>query len=199
MACISPMAKRSQEPQAPATAGQAEIDVLMRRFFKQTQGEVAKPVQPEPPAQITKSPRDFNMATELLERATQGFDLLVKRCHRLEHDLEQETERASAHAVEQATTIEQWKRLVTGLKVQVEKLEQIEASLKQRCGAAEARAAQAEARAIVVDKASAEAAGQAALAEQLSTKLHDKVMTAFGIGSRAYPVLEAVATQVAAE
>ena len=199
MASISPLATLSQEPEAPATAGQAEIDLLMRRFFEQTQGEVTRPVQPGPPAQSVQSSRDFDMAIELLERAAQGFDLLVSRCQRLEKDLEQETERATAHAAQQNEAIEQWKRLASGLKDQAEALEQETATLKQRCVAAEARAGRAEAQVTALEKASAEAASQAALAEQLSTKLHDKVVTAFGIGSRAHPVLEAVATQIAAE
>ncbi|MGI3902335.1 MAG: hypothetical protein ACRYGP_02835 [Janthinobacterium lividum] len=171
----------------------------MRRFFDQTQGEAAMPVQAKPPAPPATSPLDFDTAAEILDRASRAFDILIGRCQRLEQALEQETERASAHAAEQDEAIEQWKRLASGLKVQAETLEQETAMLKQRCVAAEFRADQAEARAIALEKASAQAAGQAAMAEQLSIKLHDKVVTAFGLGSRAYPVLEAVATQVAAE
>ena len=199
MASISPIAKRSQGPEAPAATGQSDIDLLMRRFFDQTQGEVANPVQAKPPAPPATSTRDFDAAAEILDRASQAFDILIGRCQRLEQALEQETERASAHAAEQDEAIEQWKRLASGLKVQAETLEQETAMLKQRCVAAESRADQAEARATALEKASAQAAGQAAMAEELSTKLHDKVVTAFGLGSRAYPVLEAVATQVAAE
>ncbi|MGI3903261.1 MAG: hypothetical protein ACRYGP_13520 [Janthinobacterium lividum] len=171
----------------------------MRRFFDQTQGEVAKPVQPKPPAPPATSPRDFDTAAEILDRASQAFDILIGRCQRLEQALEQEAERASAHATEQDEAIEQWKRLASGLKAQTEALEQETATLKQRCVAAESRADQAEARVTSLGKASAQAAGQAAMAERLSIKLHDKVVTAFGLGSRAYPVLEAIATQVAAE
>ena len=164
MASISPIAKRSPGPEAPAAAGQSEIDLLMRRFFDQTQDEIAKPVQSKPPAPPATSPRNFDTAAEILDRASQAFDILIGRCRRLEQILEQEAERASAHAAEQDEAIEQWKRLASGLKVQVETSEREAAMLKQRCVAAEARATQAETRVTTLEKASAQAVGQAALA-----------------------------------
>ena len=67
-------------------------------------------------------------------------------------------------------------------------------SMRAKCELAEARADEAEKRAASVEAASHLAADQALQAERLSTKLHDKVVTVFGIGSRAHAVLEAVAT-----
>ncbi len=200
MVSVSSLSQRPQEAERPARAEQAEIDLLMRRFFEQSQGEPVdrpKPVHFEAPTPIARAPRDFDMATELLDRASKAFELLIGRCQSLEHDLDQQKERARAQAAEQGDAIEQWKRLASGLKVQAEASDQAMAALRQRCEAAEARAVAAEMRAADLERASTQAASQAALAEQLSTKLHDKVVVAFGIGSRAHSVLEAVATQAA--
>lgn len=199
MASVNQVVKRDVE--TPASVDQAEIDTLMRRFFDQNRAQNVKSTTPEvvPTTEQGVPPRrDFDMATELLDRASQAFDLLINRCQRLEHDLNEANERAQARVAEQEETIEQWKRLASGLKAQAEESEQAAAALKARCDAAEARAAMAEQRAAALERTSAQAAGHAAMAEQLSTKLHDKVVSAFGIGSRAHPVLEAVATKTAA-
>ncbi len=183
-------------------ADEAEIDTLMRRFFVQSQVEPVKAFGPDVKgvdAQGGAPRRDFDMATELLDRASQAFDLLMDRCQGLEHDLDSATEQARVRGAEQEETIEQWKRLASSLKAQIDTAEQASTALKTRCDTAEARAAMAEQRANALERASAQAAAHAALAERLSTKLHDKVVSAFGIGSRAHPMLEVVATQQAAE
>ncbi len=201
MASVNETMKR--DVRSPAPVDQIEIDTLMRRFFDQNR---LQDTESPAPASIVRtaahdaSPRrDFDMATELLDRASQAFELLINRCQRLERDLDETNERAQARVVEQEQTTEQWKRLASGLKAQAERSEQAVASLKVRCDAAEARADMAEQKASALERASIQAAGQTAEAESLSTKLHDKVVAAFGIGSRAHPVLEAVATQAAAE
>lgn len=202
MASVSPLAKRPQEAAPPEAVDQVEIDTLMRRFFEQSRGEIAeapRPVEAVPPVRVSRPRRDFEMATELLQRAAQAFDVLVKRCQRLERDLDEAGERASVQLAAQDDTIEQWKRLGAGLKAQLETSERAAADFKARCEAAEVRAARAEQRTAALEQASSQAASQAALAEELSTKLHDSVVMAFGVGSRAHPVLEAVATQAAAE
>ena len=199
MASIRPIAKPSQESKGTVPVEQPEIDVLMRRFFDQSRGELDNAVPSEPSAFSATSPRNFNMAAEILDRASQAFDVLIGRCQRLEHDLEHETERASAHAGAQNEAIEQWKRLASGLKVQIDGLDRDISTLKRRSDAAEARAIKAEQKAAALQQAATQAIEHAASAERLSTKLHDKVVTAFGLGSRAHPVLEAVATQTAAE
>ena len=182
-----------------APTGEVEIDALMRKFFQpKTDGGVSKSMAP-PIVEPTPPPRDFDTAAELLERAAKAFDLLMDRCQTLEQDLDSANALAQAHAAEQAEAIEQWKRLASGLKAQVDAAEDAATALKERCEAAEERASAAEQRATALEHASRQAAGHAATAEQLSTKLHDKVVAAFGIGSRAHPVLEAVATRAAAE
>lgn len=202
MASVSPMARRPQGAASPEPQNQAEIDMLMRRFFEQTRTdplERAAPLEPAAPAETAHPRRDFEMATELLQRAAQAFDVLVKRCQRLESDLEQAEERARGQIADRDHTIEQWQRLGAGLKAQLDASEQAVTSFKTKCDAAEVRAARAEQRAFELEKTSTQVANQAALAEELSTKLHDSVVLAFGVGSRAHPVLEAVATQPATE
>lgn len=179
----------------------ASVDVLMRDLLGKNQGESG--AEEADRAGMTAQPsaprRDFDMAAELLDRASQAFNLLINRCQILEHDLNDASERAEARAAEQEATIEQWKRLASGFKAQIDASEQAVAALKARCDAAEARAVKAEQAMAKLERASAQAAAHAAAANQLSTKLHDKVISAFGIGSRAHPVLEAVATRIAAE
>ena len=202
MANVSPMAKRPQDAAVSEAVGQTEIDTLMRRFFEQSRSEAVeqpKPVEADgiagraPPAAISRWRRNCSSGPR------RPFDVLVRRCQRLERDLDESQERARAQLAEQGDTIEQWKRLGAGLKAQLEASEQAAAALKAKCDAAEVRVARAEQRASALEQASFEAASQAALAEELSTKLHDSVVMAFGVGSRAHPVLEAVAIQAAAE
>lgn len=189
----------SQAIRSPS-ADEVGIDAVMREFFqkKPNQGGVEE-VTAKETVEAGAPRRDFDMATELLDRASQAFDLLINRCQALEHDFDDANEVARARAAEQEETIEQWKRLASGLKAQVDASEQAAAVLKARCETAEARAVAAEQRIVELERASRQAAAYAATADQLSTKLHDKVVSAFGIGSRAHPVLEAVATRAAAE
>lgn len=173
-----------------------EIDALMRRFFEQDrEGGLDDGLA----AMASRPHREVDVACELLERASQAFDLLMNRCQRLEGDLDEVNERLRVQETEQADAIERWKRLASGFKAQVETAEQATAALKARCDAAESRVATAEHRAAALERTSARAARHAAMAESLSTKLHDKVVSAFGVGSRAHPVLKAVATRMAAE
>ncbi len=178
-------------------ADEAGIDALMREFFQKTSSAggsdgtmVGTPAAPR---------RDFDMATELLDRASRAFDMLMDRCQGLEHDLDSANEQARIRGAEHEEMAEQWKRLASGLKARVDTAEQASAALKARCDAAEARAALAEQRANALERASAQSAAHAATADRLSTTLHDRVVAAFGIGSRAHPVLEAVVTRTAAE
>ena len=70
-------------------------------------------------------------------------------------------------------------------------------AMKMRSDAAEALAETAEARSAALREASEASARQAARAENLLTELHDKVVAAFGISSRAPFALEAVTRQTA--
>ena len=183
------------------TVDNTGIDALVRGFLQQKQtvsGMEAVDSIDSPTAQSAPR-RDFDMTTELLDRASQAFDLLINRCQTLEHDLEDANERSQAHAAQQNEVITQLKQIASKLKEQLEVSEQAMMSLRTRCNAVEARAVRAEEKAKALEAASIQAAEHAALAESLSTRLHDKVVSAFGIGSRAHPVLEAVATRTVAE
>lgn len=193
---------RKVDPQANGgpSVEEAGIDAVMRELMqkKPSQGGFEE-VALEGVAQLGAPRRDFDMATELLDRASQAFDLLINRCQTLEHEFYDANERAQARAAEQDGTIEQWKQLAGKLKAQLETTEEAMAFLRKRCDAVEARAVRAEKQVKLLEAASFQAAEQAAAADQLSIKLHDKVVAAFGIGSRAHPVLDAVATRTAAE
>ena len=175
----------------------------MRKFFEPKPLGGGSP----PVAVLTETPnaphgsprRELDRAEELFERAAQAFDVLIDRCQTLERDLNTMSEQAQAQAAEQVKTIEQWNGLASDLKEQINAADVSAQAFKARCEAAEARASVAEQIATALERASMQAAQHAVVAEQLSTKLHDKVVAAFGIGSRAHPVLEAVATRAAAE
>ena len=200
MAGVTQAIKRGAE--RPVQVDQGEVDTLMRRFFDKHQHQAFGKPSPEvvqSAVQNVHPRRDFDTASDLLHRAAQAFDVLITRCQRLEHDVDEVTEQARARSAEHEGVIEHLKRLASGLKAQLDAADQASTVLKARLDAAEVRAAMAEQRATGLERTSAQAVGQAAMAEWLSTKLHDKVVSAFGIGSRAHSVLEAVATRAAAE
>lgn len=155
----------------------AEIDARMRRLLGRRPSGEAPPAHP---------PRDVDTACELLDRASEALDALMERCGRLERDLAEATARARARDAEHEAAIALWQRLAGSFRAQAEAQEQAAAALQGRCAAAESRAA-------ALEMENAEAGGRLGLAQQLATKLHDKVVTSFGIGSRAHPALEALA------
>lgn len=190
------------EATTPATAEQAEVDLLLERFFGNGQGQDGDRTTFGliSATELDAHPRrDFDTAFELLGRASQAFDLLISRCQILDHDLDDANERLRVQAVEKDETIEQWKRLASGLKAQAQAAKRDASALRGRCETAEARATAAERKLETLRHVSNEVAERAAAADTISTKLHDRVVAAFGRGSRAHPVLEAIATQFAAE
>jgi chromosome segregation ATPase len=193
--------KIAAEGETRPSVNEAGIDALMRELIHKKPSDGKEEVMASTaPASTQSAPRrDFDMATELLERAGQAFDLLIDRCQALERDSDDANERAQARAAEQDETIERWKQLASELKAQLESTEQTMLTLRKRCDAVQARAVKAEETVRALEATSSQAAAHAALAENLSTKLHDKVVSAFGIGSRAHPVLEAVATRAGAQ
>lgn len=164
--------------QDPVTA--AEIDARMRRLLGRASSDDAAAHPAAHP------PRDVDTACELLERASEAFDVLMERCGRLERELADAGVQARARDAEHEEAVALWQRLAGTFKAQAEAHEHAVAALQERCAVAEARVA-------ALELANAEAGGRAGLAEQLATKLHDKVVTSFGIGSRAHPALEALA------
>ncbi len=177
----------------------ADIDSMMRRIFEKARVEVdASEIAEDAIERKTSAPRrDFDTAFELLDRVSKTFELLVTRFQRMQRELDGQAERAAVRAGEQQHAIEKWQRLALDLKTQLEAAEATMVGLRARCEDTEARADSAEKRAASLEAASHLAADQALQAESLSTKLHDKVVTVFGIGSRAHAVLEAVAKSAA--
>ena len=174
-----------------------ENDILSLLSLGQAEAEssgVPMAIDPVSAREAVHSRRNFNTANELLDRATRAFDLLINRCQYLENELEKATVRAREQAAEQAEIIDHLKQLNLDAKRRAETAEETNLGLKSKAEAAESRAAKAEERVIRLREAAAQATEQAELADELSTKLHDKVVTAFGIGSRAHPVLQVLTT-----
>ena len=162
-----------------AVIDRTEIDSMMRRIFEKARFDEAAPkgVKDTTEHKSSAPRRDFDTAFELLDRVSKTFDLLVTRFQRMQTKLDEQADRAAVRAAEQEHAN------VAGLRA--------------KCEAAEARADLCEKRTASLEEASRLAADEALKAESLSTKLHDKVVTVFGIGSRAHAVLEAVATSEA--
>ena len=182
-----------------AVIDRTEIDSMMRRIFEKARFDEAAPegVKDTTEHKSSAPRRDFDTAFELLDRVSKTFDLLVTRFQRMQTKLDEQADRAAVRAAEQEHAIEQWKRLALDLKTQVEVADANVVGLRAKCEAAEARADLCEKRTASLEETSRLAADEALKAESLSTKLHDKVVTVFGIGSRAHAVLEAVATSEA--
>ena len=176
----------------------SDIDSMMRRIFETARVDENAPEAGnsiEPKASAPR--RDFDTAFELLDRVSKTFELLVTRFQRMQTELDGQAERAAARNAEQDQTIEKYERLALSLKRQIETADAALVDLRAKCDSAEARADVAEKQVAALEAASHLAADQALQAERLTTKLHDKVVTVFGIGSRAHAVLEAVATRAA--
>ena len=170
---------------------QAE-DAIVQRFFMQFRtaaGGSPFPAEAGPDAAPADPRREFDAACELLDRASRAFETLAARCLRLERDLDEAGERAHAQATAQGEAVEQLKRLASTLRAQARASDQAAASSRARCEAAEARATAAESHAAALEAEAAQAAHQTALAGQL----REKVVAAFGLGSRVHPVIETMA------
>lgn len=152
---------------------------LMHKVVQQTSAQ---------PEQSQQSPqrRDYETAFGLLDHASKALETLLNRCQQLQAHIGEITERSRAdvEAAEEVTA--QWQKLAGAMKSQVEEYEKRLSAMKQRAEAAEMRAEAVKERAEAAERAAFEK-------EDLSTRFHDKVVAAFGIGSRAHGVLEAVA------
>ena len=203
MAVSGSVAREVDEAAEHPPSGQADIDALMRRSLRvrTNQDDMARRALTDTAAaaQPALPRRDFDMATELLDRAVKAFDVLIDRCQSLDHELDDEREQARTRTAEHEKAVEHWKQLASGFEARAAGFERRGAALETRCDAAGARADMAEQKAAMLERASAQAIAYAATADQLSTKLHDRVVSAFGLGSRARPVLEAVATRTAGD
>ena len=185
MASVEPWPKRADSSRPPG--GESDVDVLMRRFLEQAQNEEAA-VQSVSVAssvnQAIEPRRNADTALDLLDRAAQAFELLITRHQDLEQELREAVARAEAEATESASTIDQWKQLALGLKDQLKKSDERLALMQSKFDEAEERAARADTRLREIEKSALQAVDRASKAEERSTKIHDKVINTFGIGSR---------------
>ena len=186
--------------------GQPDMEVLMRNFLQKTPTERSESRASNSDIGKTLPKRDIDTAVNLLEHASQALEALAIQCQRLEQEYEASKKQAEAQANDQEQALEQWRQLASGLKAQLEQADQRLERLKAKQGADESRAAALEARALAaearvadLEQASMAAAEHAAMAENLSTQLHDKIVNAFGSGSRVHPILASVLTRMAAE
>ena len=164
-----------------------DIDALIKTAVERT------PRLPRAGSAAVPSRRDPATAFDLIDRAAEALDALVRRCDELKTQMRADAERARAEGAAQDEVIAQWQRLGSGMKSQAEETDRQLQAMKARAEAAEARAAGAEARAMALQQASEAAAQRATAAENLAKEFHDKVVATFGTGSRAQTALKLVA------
>ena len=121
--------------------------------------------------------RDHDTACDLLDRAVSAFEALTLRSQKLE-----------AEAIRHAAMTDNWTRLADGMRAHAHECEQRLIETAARAEAAEAKAGEAMIRAEAAEL-------QFANLQNRSTRLHDKVVASFGIGSRAQQMLEAATAQ----
>ncbi len=146
-------------------------------------------VTPEPVVAAAPSVellRDHDTACDLLDRAASAFETLTLRSQKLEAELAETTARLEAEASRHAAMTDNWTRLADSMRAHAHDCEQRLAETTARAEAAEARAGEAMIRAEAAEL-------QFANLQDRSTRLHDKVVASFGIGSRAQHMLEAAA------
>ena len=145
-------------------------------------------VEPEPIVAATTSvelSRDHDTACDLLDRAVSAFEALTLRSQKLEAELAETKAKLEAEASRHAAMTDNWTRLADSMRAHAHDCEQRLAETTTRAEAAETRAGEAIIRAEAAEL-------QFANLQDRSTRLHDKVVASFGIGSRAQQMLESV-------
>ncbi len=127
--------------------------------------------------------RDHDTACDLLDRAVSAFEALTLRSQKLEAELAESKAKLEAEVSSHETMTNNWTRLADGMRAHAHEREQRLAETTARAEAAEAKAGEAMIRAEAAEL-------QFANLQNRSTRLHDKVVASFGIGSRAQQVLE---------
>ena len=176
------------KPETPGAVPPAEdrpaapdLGSFMRRVFRDPAD-----AQGGPP-KVALLRRDYEMAFDLLTRASSAFQVLMARCQQLEAEIRQVKDQAWADVDAANQVKKQWQQLAATLKMHLEDSDSQLTALKQRIEASEAR--------VAAEQEAAQAAEQhAAVAIDLTTLFHDKIVAAFGIGSPAHSALDAVAT-----
>ncbi|HEX4767895.1 MAG TPA: hypothetical protein VH414_16645 [Lichenihabitans sp.] len=132
--------------------------------------------------------RDHDTACDLLDRAVSAFETLTQRSQELEAELAETKANLEAEASRHAAMTDNWTRLADGMRAHAHECEQRLIETTARAESAEAKAGEAMIRAEAAEL-------QFANLQNRSTRLHDKVVASFGIGSRAQQMLKAATAQ----
>lgn len=173
----------------PSLAGPSPAETWL---LKNSPSDPQEPLPPrlKNPAQMSGRPehsagarRDFNAAIELVEKASEAIDALQSRCRQLQMEIKEVRERSRLEVEAAESIAAEWQKLARATKAQLEDCESRLALTKQAADAAEARAEQVKERLESVQHLASEEAEQ-------SARFHDKIVSAFGIGSKAHTALE---------
>ena len=149
------------------------------------QGGMAEPrPAPGPSAADTSSNRYFG-AFDLLDSASKALEFLEGRRGDLETALEHVSRRAEEAVAASADRAAEWQRFAADLKARNAELERQVEVLGRRAALAETECGAERERADIAERRSGEA-------QKLLRGLHDKVMSAFGEGTKAYDILSVV-------
>ena len=159
-----------------------DFDSFMQRVFEQTANGGGR----ADPNDTSLLRRDYETAFNLLQRASEAFPVLMRRCERLEGEMRDVRSQAQAEIAAAHGVTDQWHQLAAALKEKYEESERELEGVRQRLLAAEAEVV-AGRRQIV------EAEHQASVAVGITTLFHDKIVEAFGVGSPAHVALDLIA------
>ena len=124
-------------------------------------------------------------AFELLDSASKALEFLESRRDHLETALEDVSQRAEEAVAASTDRASDWQRFAADLKARNAELERQVEALGRRAELAEAERRTERERAETAERRAAEA-------QHLLRGLHDKVMSAFGQGTKAYDILAVV-------
>ena len=161
-----------------------DLDGFMRRVFgpgSEAIGALTAQLNGRSPL-----PRDYETAYNLLQRATEAFPVLMRRCEVAEAEVVEIRSQAQAEVAAAREVAAQWHHLALALK---EKLEETETQIT----ALEERVATAEADLATGRRQIDDAEQQAHVAMGITTLFHDKIVEAFGVGSPAHATLDILA------
>ena len=127
--------------------------------------------------------RDFTAAMELVDKASHVIDALQARVRQLELETREVRERSRLEVEAAESLAAEWQRLARATKTQLEDCEKRLATMKQNSDAAEARAEQLKEKLNSLQHLAAEEADQ-------SARFHDKIVSAFGTGTRTQNALD---------
>lgn len=144
-------------------------------------------VQPAtaPTVAAMEAPRDHDTAFDILDQAASAFDSLTSHMQQLEANLADAKAKLQSEAERHEAMTGDWNRLAEGMRAHARECEQRMAAATAKAETAEAKYAEALIRAEAAEL-------QCANLQNRSTRLHDKVVASFGIGSRAQLMLEAI-------